>query len=263
MQKVNEWTINDALHAFFMDDSEYMLIFQDPELPIYIDRILVPKMEAKLGRKLLGKNKRLVKTLRETSIGIHPIKFRPDAVLLNRSGQVNILETKISINSPAQCDAVVIQALGYANQVISPGWGITSIPPTIYDVVEDLHEAHWSLKIHWEGIYRHVEERHRKYFGLEIPLEPNDFCKTPAVIILGETINETRLADACNRIKHLSFPDYKAYTIDQKRSAKFQQRLATLEDNWDTLQTINFSMMRLNVAKFAQVIDGQITPIVP
>lgn len=262
MRKINEWTINDALHAFFMDDSEYMLIFQDPELSIYLDRILVPRTEAQLGRKLVGKNKQLAETRRETSVSINPIKFRPDASLLDRRGRVNILETKISkVSTAAECDELVIQALAYAKWVISPGW-VTGTTPTTYDVVEDLHEAHWSLKVHWEGIYRRIEERHRKYFGLQTPLDPQDFCKIPTVIFLGEKLNQDGLVEACKRIKQLSFPDYKEYGIDQKRSSRFQQRLATLEDSWDKLQSISFSMMRLNVAKFIEVIDSQIIPIV-
>jgi hypothetical protein len=268
VQKTNEWAINDALHAFFMHDKGYMLISQDQDLSIYMDRILVPIAELKLGRKIVGNNKLLAKTRRGTKVSVNPYKFRPDAILLNRDGRVNILETKISnINAVSECDELVIQTLVYANLVISPRWESganhkNEIMNITYDLVEDLHEAHWTLKVYWEGIYRSVEERHRKYFGLENQLKQQDFNKIPAVIFLVGKINQDRLVAACDRIKQLKFPEYKEYAmLSLQKRPKFQKRLQTLGDNWDKLQKISFSIMRLNVAKFIEVIDSELISV--
>jgi hypothetical protein len=269
MLKTNEWAINDALHAFFMHSREYMIISQDPELSIYMDRILTPMTELKLGRKIVGTARLLTETRRSTKVSVNPSKFRPDAILLNRDGRTNILETKISkVNSVSECNELVIQTLVYANMVISPRWESSinyksAAENMTYDLVEDLHEAHWSLKVHWESKYCSVRERHRKYFGLENQLTEQDFNKIPRVIFLVGRINQNRLVEACDQVKQLKFLDYKEYaTSVLRKSSKYQNRIDILEDNWEKLQKISFSMMKLNITKFIEVIDDELASVV-
>jgi hypothetical protein len=76
-------------------------------------------------------------------------------------------------------------------------------------------------------------------------------------------INQERLVEACVRVRQLEFSDYKKDVISRlQKSSKFLKRLDTLEGNWAKLQEINFSIMKLNVAKFMEVIDGELMPVV-
>jgi len=262
MQEFTEWDLNAALHIFFGHHKEYMLVFQDADLHNYTDRFLIPMTMAKSSskRKLA---RQFAETRRGRHISVDPQQFRPDAVLISRDGRPCVLETKVDqINSAAACEALVVQVLIYADLLISPRWKPTarcqnSPVSTTYDLLEDLHEAHWCLKITDEGVYRPLEERHRRYFGLGSGLNRGDFEKVPSIVFLLERVNHKRLEEACGRVRKMNFLSYKEHAeLVLRKGVGSRLHLASLQDNWEQLQQIDFWMMQLNMAKFAEVIEG-------
>ena len=129
MPRFTEWDLNAALHIFLGYHSEYMLVFQDSDLHIYADRYLIPMTMMRLGskRKLTRK---FAETRRGRHISVDPQQFRPDAVLVSHDGRPCVLEAKVGrINSKAECEALVVQVLVYADLLISPRWKPRSHPP--------------------------------------------------------------------------------------------------------------------------------------
>jgi len=183
--------------------------------------------------------------------------------LISRDGQPCVLETKVDqINSAAACEALVVQALIYADLLISPRWKPTtrcqnSPASTTYDLLEDLHEAHWYFKVPDEGVYRPLEEHHQRHFGLGSGLNREDFEKVPSIVFLLETVNHRRLEEACDRVATMNFLSYKEHAeLVLRKGVGFRTHLASLQDNWEQLRQIDFWMMQLNMAKFAEVIEG-------
>jgi hypothetical protein len=262
MQRFTEWDINYALHVFFSHNREYMLIFQDADLHVYTDRHLIPMTALRPGNKKLTRP--LAKTLRGRYISVDPQQFRPDAVLLSRDGQPHVLETKVGrVNTEAECATLVVQTLVYADLVISPRWKpetrCQNIPAsTTYDLLEDLHEAHWFLKVLDEGQYRPVEERHQRHFGLRDALSKEEFERPPAVVFLLERMNRDRLEAACKRVKDMDFQAYREHAESVLwKGVAFRKHLPSLERNWAQLQQIRFALMRVDTSKFTTVIqDG-------
>ena len=264
MQGFTEWDLNAALHIFFGHHKEYMLVFQDADLHNYTDRYLIPMTMAKLSRKR-KLTRRFAETRRGRHISVDPQQFRPDAVLIGHDGRPCILETKVGqINSEAKCEALVVQALIYADLLISPRWKPTtrcqnSPASTTYDLLEDLHEAHWYFKVPDEGVYRPLEEHHQRHFGLGSGLNSEDFEKVPSVVFLLERVNRAQLERACNHVQAMNFLSYKEHLelVLPKRAAS-RKHLDSLQENWMLLQQIDFCMMQLNMAKFAEVIAGNL-----
>ena len=261
MSRFTEWDVDDALHILFGHNSQFMLVFQDPDLHVYTDRHLIPMTMMKRGstKKL---TRRFAETLRGRHISVNPQQFRPDAVLVDRVACPYVLEAKLGrINSEADCAALVVQALVYADLIISPRWkprlpAPNTLPSTTYDLLEDLHEAHWFLKVLDEGRYRPLEERHQHHFRLDARLNSTAFDKTPDVLFLLEKFNDVRLAQACKRVQELDFEEYRRYaeSVLPQRLA-FRKHLASLGSNWLRLRKMLFSSMQLDVAKLQGVIE--------
>jgi hypothetical protein len=263
MPGFTEWDLDHALHIFFSRHSQYMLVFQDSDLHNYTDRHLIPMTMMKLSsRKRL--TRQCAETLRGRHISVDPQQFRPDAVLVGKDGRPCVLEAKVGrVNAEAECSALVVQALVYADLLTSPRWKPAtrcqnSPASTTYDLLEDLHEAHWFLKVPDEGIYRPLEVRHRRYFRLESGLNREDFEKVPAVVFLLEGVNRARLEEACRRVKEMDFPSYKEHAeLVLRKRVPFRKHFALLQGSWAKLQQIDFRMMRLDTVKFAEVIESE------
>ena len=269
MPGFTEWDLNHALHIFLGRHRQYMLVFQDSDLHVYTDRHLIPMTAMRLSSR-----KRLTRPFAETRRGRHisvdPQQFRPDAVLVSHDGRPCVLETKVGrINAMAECEALVLQALVYADLLITPRWKPAtrcqnSPASTTYDLLEDLHEAHWFVKFLDEGMYRPLSERHRKYFGLKSGLKREDFEKVPSVVFLLEGVNRERLKEACSRVKATDFPSYKEHAESALRKrVRFRKHLASLQDNWTQLQQVGFWIMRLDTAKFTEVIESELELLSP
>jgi len=236
-----------------------LLIFQDTDLHNYLDRFLIPLNKVDKRKK--------VKTSRGTPVIADPQKFRPDAVLLSRDGRPWVLEAKRgSVNSEADCEELVVQTLIYADIIISPRWNRekslnNNFQITTYDFLLDLYEAHWHLKGS-PGKFYSLEKKHQDYFNLQRKLEKKDFEKIPYVLFLLEDVNRDRLKEACERVKQSNFDSYKNRAEEVlHENSRFRKRLGSIKNNWEMLQQIKFHLMKWNTAKFAEVIEGNLEPI--
>lgn len=264
MPGFTEWDLNHALHIFLRRHKQYMLVFQDPDLHIYTDRHLIPTTMMRLNSKKKP-TRQFAETQRRRYLSVDPQQFRPDAVLVSRDGQPCVLETKVGrINAEAECEALVAQVLVYSDLLISPRWKPAtrcqnSTASATYDLLEDLHEAHWFLKVLDEGMYRPIEERHQKYFKLESGLNREDFEKVPIVVFLLEEVNRKRLEEACCRVREMDFLSYKKHAeLILRKRVGFRKHLASLQGNWPRLQQIDFCTLKLDTEKFAEVIEGEL-----
>ena len=265
MTSITEWNVNHALHTLFVHNPDYMLIFQDPDLHIYVDRHLIPLTQANSPRKI---SRKAALTRRDRFIGVDPQQLRPDALLLTRNGKPQVVETKLGkINARSECLALIVQTLLYADLIISPRWLSlgrcdNNPPSTTYDLLEDLHEAHWFMKVADEGIYQPIEKRHQKHFRLPKTLNKRDWEKIPDVILLLEDVNRERVQETRSRVRDSSFEDFKEYAEGSLRGAStFKKRLKHLKGNWDKLRQVDFYLMTLDTSKFQSVIGPTITPL--
>ena len=261
--RVTEWDVNHALHVFFRHSEEYMLIFQDPDLHVYTDRHLIPLTSEKEGKKV---NRRGAITKRGTRISVDPQKFRPDAALLDKRGQAHILEAKLGrINSKSDCTSLVVQALLYADIVLAPRWQCEDTPGKTYDLLEDIHEAFWFLKITDRsfGGYLPVVKHHKEHFGLSSSLSRRSFEQPPSVIFLLEDVHLDRLKEVCSAVKAaVTYEDFKTYAEQNLlASSPFRKRLKWFQKEWHDLRQTRFAIMQLDTSKFRAAISGQITPL--
>ena len=265
MPRFTEWDLNAVLHVFLGRHKEFMLVFQDSDLHVYTDRYLIPIMVARSSSKERF-TRRSAKTRRDRHISVDPQQFRPDAVLVTRDGRPCVLETKVGrVNSVAECEALVVQTLVYADLLLSPRWKPAtrcqnSPASTTYDLLEDLHEAHWWLKVAFEGVYRPLEERHQRYFRLKSPVGRQRFEQVPSVVFLLDGVNRRRLEEACRRVRKTDYAIYREHAeqVLPKR-CQFRKHLASLEGNWGRLQReVDFYMMPVNTRAFEKVVGGDL-----
>lgn len=227
-KNILEWHFNKALSYFFTGNLEYELIFQDSDLhnyyfvhSYYPDKNRIERLEAK-------------KTIRAQN-------FRPDGILLDRTGQFYVLESKLRIKSQREFDSLVYQSLLYANLVRTPAYdGKATI--TTYPFLDLLYKAHWFCQ-KYEGLYTNLREKHQWYFDAPTPLEPSEFeNKIPRVIFfLPANIDENRLMSAIFTVRKLSFSDYEQYAQIENLDKK--DRSNELRKNWVALQATQFSMI--------------------
>lgn len=221
-----EWEINDALYTFFAHDKNFLFVYQDPELLLYTR--FLDRTEKYANRPFLHKRK--LRTYEGKNILINPKQIRPDGILVDKAGKAYVIETKTqAINSVLECEKLIIQTLYYVDLMISPRWLNSTQEPvletvTTCDLLKLLCEAHWYLKVHGEGVYSGLLEKHRKHFGLEKKLDAKDFCQTPSVIFLLEKWSTSVLRECCNKIRKMDFDAFyrKASSIfpNSSRNAK-------------------------------------------
>lgn len=265
-QDPNEWILNETLLALFKTSRDFFPLHQDPELQLYVGRVLMPLAQLKYGqRNVSGAS---LETQRGTKISIFYKKFKTDAVVITKNGQAHIVETKIvNVNSVTSCNNLVLQVLVYADLLISPRWYRSSIPAdgkplTTYDLLADLHEAHWHLRVYGEAKYRGVEYWHQKFFNLEEPLSKEDFCQLPGILFVLPDFNHENLTEACHRVKNMTFSEFKAYISETPtRNSSFFRRIDYLESNWPKLQQLNFSHLKLNLKDFTTIIEFTPNPL--
>jgi hypothetical protein len=260
MPGINEWDVNFALHPLFKHSQDFMLVFQDSELHRYLDRHLriVTALRSPSKRPV---DRRAALTSRGTHVCVYPQEFRPDGVLLDRSGRPYLLETKLGPLRPtSKCVALIVQTLVYADLLLTPRWkkgkpNQNAKAATTTDLLADLHEAHWFSKGD-EGVYRSLEICHRRYFGLSKSLQPADFNQVPGVIFLLEDQDCTRLKQLCGQIKAMDFSAFIQYAETAlPKNAAHRRHLGSLRANWATLRQLTFAVMKLDLSKFTTAID--------
>lgn len=264
---LTEWNINDALHAFFTHDRDFFFIYQDPDLLLYMDRMLIPVMKARTGRKAI--QKRELTTCQGKAFIVNTGTFRPDAVLVSKSGKPYILETKVkSIKTAYAANDLIIQTLFYAGALISFSHSLSEgltdpLARYTHDFLDNLYEAHWHLKVHGQENYWGLAISHQKRFNLPEPLEPKNFSQIPSVILLLEDYNIEQIRQACSKVWKMDFQEYREYIKSNfstiYKGENSSGKLSILEKNWKLLQSVEFCILKLEKEKLESAISDEIT----
>ena len=232
---------------------DYMLISRDWELAQYSNLNYRPRRARDLDFR-----KELVENFERQGIDIAKfgVSFLPDAVLLDQYGKPYIFEIKKDLTSKKACNELVLQALIYTNTLLLLSYKNQKLFGSSYGFLDLLYRAHWFI---WEydDEYTNLKEKYAKYFCYKTIKKVG----TGSPIILFGLINPRiyilqRLIEACKLVKKLSYINYKRGLNNIVTSGcKFMKRVDEIEDNWEKLQKIEFSVLPINLSVLESTIE--------
>lgn len=257
---LKEERLNATLDVLFLAryHNEYMVIFEDGALHRYIDYKLKPEQGAKTRNEVKG-------------VCFQPQKFRPDVVMLDKTGNSHIVETKIgsALLSEKDCFNLVVQTLIYTNLILSPIFNDQMVCTSSYKVFDLLHHAHWFRHRRFEGECPSLDQAHQKHFHLSNALKEEAFGRQPSAIFLIENVSPashklhvSRISEACEVVHRLNWSEFKKYALKElPANSPFRERFVQEihEQTWDVLRTTKFALMPFYPARLESVLGDHIS----